>query len=125
MRHLPPPLRQNDKAGDEAARDRRPKRRRSTLLAGIVVHLDGRENFDCAISDLSASGARLTIPKNTMCPSQFFLINIPGRMTHVATTIWYRRGEAGVSFASTLPLARVSKPSLSFLTRAWLERATR
>jgi hypothetical protein len=47
------------------------------------------------------------------------------RVAHAATVVWERGPEAGLSFASTIRLAELADPSLSFLKKCWLERAVR
>lgn len=73
MQFIPPRFSPDGPVGDMVpARDRRPKPRKSTLVAGVAVYLDGSKSFDCSIFDMSETGARIAIPKNVNCPAQFF-----------------------------------------------------
>lgn len=106
----------------EECRPRHPKR---ALTAAVGVFSGGANKFDCTISDISQDGARIAIPKNTPHPPQFFLINVCDRVAHSATVVWERGSQAGLSFASTIRLAELADPSLSFLEKCWFERAVR
>jgi len=94
------------------------------LLSGIVAHGDGAYSFDCAFRNLSATGARVVMGKNIQFPSQFFLINIRDRVAYEAQAVWNDGAEAGVIFKKVLPLAGVTDPSLTFLKRLWMSKAT-
>jgi hypothetical protein len=107
------------------AADRRPERRRRTLLGGRVTFNDGAHVFDCTIRDLSKSGARITVPGQQPIASHVYLINIRDRVVYDAVVVWNRGGHAGLSFQKTLQLAELTDKHLDYLKRLWLERAMR
>lgn len=93
--------------GSEIPAERRPKRRKSVLTAGIVASADGTFNLNCTIRDLSESGARLAMPRNAKLPASFYLIDVRERLAYEAATIWNNGTEAGVKFGKTQRLADV------------------
>lgn len=105
--------------------DRRPERRRRTLLGGRVSYGNGAHVFDCTIRDLSASGARITVPGQQPIASQVYLINIRDRLVYEAVVVWNRGGHAGLSFQRIIPISDLADKDLEYLRRLWLERATR
>src|SRR5438552_7338617 len=76
--------------------DRRPQRRRRTLLGGRVTFNDGAHVFDCTIRDLSDGGARITVPGQQPIAPHVFLINIRDRVAYEALVVWNRGGQAGL-----------------------------
>jgi hypothetical protein len=105
--------------------DRRPARRRRTLLGGRVTYDDGAHVFDCTIRDLSDSGARITVPGQQPIAPRVFLINIRDRVVYEARVVWNRSGQAGLAFEKTLLLADLADKRLDYLKHLWLERASR
>lgn len=105
--------------------DRRPERRRRTLLGGRVSYDDGAHVFDCTIRDLSTGGARITVPGQQPIAQNVYLINIRDRVVYEAVVVWNRGGQAGLSFQRTMPIAELADQRLDYLKRLWLERATR
>src|SRR5690348_8656364 len=99
--------------------ERRPERRRRTLLGGRVSYDSGAHVFDCTIRDLSESGARITVPGQQPIASQVYLINIRDRIVYEAVVVWNRGGQAGLSFRRKLPIAELADESLHYLKRLW------
>lgn len=105
--------------------ERRPERRRRTLLGGCIVFDEGKQVFDCTIRDLSKGGARITLPTGQSVPKNVYLIHLRDRLVYDADIVWRKDGEAGLSFASVLQLAELADGKLAYLQRLWLERAAR
>ena len=105
--------------------ERRPNRRKKVLLTGIITYADGAHCFDCTIRDLSETGARLAVGKNAQFPSNFYLINIRDRVAYDAQLIWNDGAQIGISFKKPISLSHCADPSLSYLKRLWLSKATR
>ncbi len=105
--------------------ERRPNRRKRSLLHGVIVYADGIHTLDCTIRDLSETGARIVTPKNSQFPSRIFLINVRDRLVYDAGVAWCGATEAGLAFTKVIPLRDGLDPSLSFLKRIWLARAAR
>jgi PilZ domain len=105
--------------------ERRPKRRKRVLLAGIITYADGAYSFDCTIRDLSESGAQLVVGKNAQFPTDFFLINIRDRTAYDVSVVWNNGSRIGVTFKKIYPLSDIRDPSLNYLTRLWISKAAR
>jgi hypothetical protein len=105
--------------------ERRPNRRNRVFFAGIIVYADGVFTLDCTIRDLSENGARLTVLEGAQFPSNFFLINIRGRVVYEAVVVWIVGAEVGVSFGKIHRLTDMVDPTLKHLKRLWLARAVR
>jgi hypothetical protein len=103
--------------------ERRPKLRKRVLLMGIVVYANGRYSFDCTFRNLSETGARVAVGKNTQFPSEFYLINIRDRVAYEAKVIWNGGSEVGVTFKKILPMSEIDS-TLGFLKQLWLSKAT-
>jgi hypothetical protein len=78
--------------------ERRRAARHKTLLAGKITYGANRFVADCAVRDLSADGARLTLPDALGLPDAFKL-DIPQRGQSCQCEIrWRKRGQVGVLF---------------------------
>src|SRR5262249_36025459 len=107
------------------ASERRPKSRKQVLMGAVIAYDEGRHAFDCTIRDISETGARIAIPRNRRLPQDFFLINMKDRVAYEARIARNNGADTGVAFTRTLKLTSITDPSLRFLNRLWLERATR
>jgi hypothetical protein len=103
--------------------ERRPDRRRRSLLGGRVTFDDGKQIFDCTIRDLNSSGARITVPERQTIPPRFHLINMRDRIVHDCAVVWMKGGEAGLSFLRSVPLGELTSTKLDYMRTLWLERA--
>ena len=104
--------------------ERRPKSRKQVLVGGIVAFDGGQRSFDCTIRDLSETGARVLAAKGAEFPPRFYLINIRDRVAYDARPVRSDGSEAGIIFKKTIALSGLSDPSLGFLKRLWLSKAT-
>jgi hypothetical protein len=99
--------------------------RKKALLPGIITAFDGSSYFDCALKDVSLSGARISFPGSAKFPVDFLLINMRDRAAHHCSLAWKKETSAGVMFQSTVSLGSGLDRKLHFLRRLWLERAVR
>ena len=106
-------------------KERRPKRRKQVLLAGVVTYADGAHSFDCTIRDLSETGARVTVGKGPQFPTDFFLINMRDRTAYDAKVVWIDGSKIGVTFKKSYPLSGIVDPSLTYLRRLFVSKAAR
>ena len=97
--------------------EQRPAQRNRKLLAGMLSYENGAHSFRCSIRDLSATGARISIPPNTIVPRPVFLIDVRGRVAHQAERIWSDGKHAGLKFLRTVALDKLDDPSLAYLKR--------
>ncbi len=105
--------------------ERRPKPRKRMLLTAIITYDGGNYSFECAIRDLSETGAQVGVGKHTQFPNEFFIKNIRHRVAYDAKVIWNDTNNIGVTFQKTYPLSGVVDPSLSYLRKLWMAKATR
>lgn len=105
------------------AAERRPRPRARVLLSGIITYGDGAYSFDCSFRNLSESGARLVVAKNSQFPSGFFVINIRDRVAYDCKLVWNKGSELGVAFKATVALSAITDPDLAYLKRLWLSKA--
>jgi hypothetical protein len=97
--------------------DRRPASRNRVLLSGILSYDSGGHSFRCSIRDLSATGARISLPPGFTVPRPVFLIEIRARIAHEAERIWSDNKSAGLKFIRTIALDKLDDPSLAYLKR--------
>lgn len=111
-----------DKENPARPTERQPRKR--VLLTGIVATAADARSFDCTICDLSQTGARIVVGKGVQLPAEFYLINIRDRVAYDAKLVRSDGAEAGVVFKKTIALSGLSDPSLGFLKRLWMSKAT-
>ena len=107
--------RAEQKAAAEGADCKRRARRKSTALPGLITFATMRLQVPCTISDMSGTGARLTLPSSTAqtfgdlehLPDKVMLILRADRMQVECEIKWRRVGSLGVRFLGPpVPLAK-------------------
>jgi hypothetical protein len=84
------------------ADERRTTQRQKTLLADKVIYGANRFAADCAVRDLSAGGARLSLADHSGIPDSFEL-HLPARGTGFRVEVRWRKGrQIGVKFRAVL-----------------------
>jgi hypothetical protein len=104
---------------------RRPPPRRRVLLGGLITYAQGTHCFSCAIRDLSAAGARISMKPRHALPSNIFLINLRDRVAYECRTIWSKGVEAGLAIDKVMPLNALNDSRFSFLKRLGDSHTTR
>lgn len=104
---------------------RRPPPRQRVLLGGLVTYAQGTHCFSCAIRDLSAAGARISMQPRHALPSNIFLINLRDRVAYECRTKWTKGGDAGLAIEKAMPLDELNDSRLGFLKRLGYSDATR
>lgn len=82
---------------EEGGSERRHDRRRKTLKSGKVIYNNNQCVFDCAVRDLSETGARLSLGDLIPLPKLFKLVLHDGA-THDCEVIRHTGKEIGVRF---------------------------
>ena len=78
--------------------DKRSQQRRRTLKDGRVLLPGSRVTYDCAIRDLSETGARIRLQSDSiMLPEQFELVFVADSLAYPAIRKWRRGNEYGVA----------------------------
>src|SRR5215510_11172496 len=65
-------------------------RKRVLRGAKIVYGDEGEFSLDCLIHDVSESGARISLKRNEVVPTHFFLIDAQNGLVHEAEATWIR-----------------------------------
>lgn len=78
--------------------DKRAQQRRRTLKDGRVLLPGSRVTYDCAIRDVSETGAKIRLQSDSiMLPEQFELVFVADGLAYPAIRKWRRGGEYGVA----------------------------
>ncbi len=104
--------------------DRRAPRRKA-LLSALAVSRDGSRTVECAIREISASGAKLQVPKDQVIPAHFYLLVGTKDLMHEAAVIWVGAKEIGLKFLNTYRSEELIQPDMQFLRRLLVERLPR
>lgn len=99
--------------------------RQRVLLSGRIVYNDGAGSYNCAIRDLSSSGARLGIRGATVLPKYFYLLDLRNGTAHESEVVWRNATQTGVRFHGALALADLTDPKLRYLRNLYVEACLR
>ena len=100
--------------------EQRRHRRRRVLLSGRLVHSLNELTVDCAIQDVSSTGARLRLPEGTLLAEPLYLIDLSHGLAFKARVAWRRENRAGLAFSAYYDLGKADgAPKL--LRRLWLD----
>jgi len=103
-------------------RDDRSAPRQRVLLAGKLVYGEADLTANCAIRDLSESGAKVRISGPVALPSRLHLIEVKTGRAFECEIAWRRMPEIGVKFLGPpCELANDQSRENRMLRRAWLE----
>lgn len=107
--------------GDEKifGRNSRCNLRRKTLFTGIVTYGGGKYTTNCVVRQLTAEGARLSLPTALPLPPQIYLIVPRYAAAHKAKIVWYKGGQAGLSLLNAIDLRNVTDRQFDFLKEIW------
>ena len=105
--------------------EHRASRRRRVLLGAKLVYADGAISVDCALRDLSSSGARITLKAEQALPNELFLLDLREGVAYEATVVWRRVPDVGLAFRGSHPLRTAASPKLHRLRQIWVDAAAR
>ncbi len=105
--------------GSSAPDNRRQAPRRRSFLRGKIVYDDGGHSVDCTIRDVSATGARVSLPDGQGVPKQFFLLDMKNRVAHEVEVRWRAGAEIGVQSLRSFSLDTELPREFRFLQRLW------
>jgi hypothetical protein len=104
---------------------RRGGARQRVLLAGKIVQGGGAFSTNCAIRDLSETGAKLRLPNPLPVADDFYLIEMrSGRIFH-ADVKWREAEDLGVAFRHPDPVDDPTSKERRMLHRLWLDAGVR
>ena len=84
--------------------DRRHKQRHLTLKTAKITSPDLDLAVDCAILDISESGARILLPDGAEPPDTFDLVMDPDGQVKCCRVMWKAGKSIGVSFQTRIEL---------------------
>jgi two-component system cell cycle response regulator len=109
----------DDQGATAVPADRRVKTRRKIRFNAVVVFGSDRLTANCAVRDLSDSGARLKFRRPSDIPAAFHLIWAAERAVLKVETIWRSEVEIGVRFLSRHHMQGRLSSELAAVCRAW------
>jgi hypothetical protein len=74
---------------------------------------------DCAIRNLSVSGARIELPQVHVAPPRFVLLHFQADVAYDAVLKWRRGDMAGMAFENRTSLADCDDPRLASIVELW------
>lgn len=104
--------------------ERRAPRRRA-LLGALAVSRDGQRTVECAIREISASGARVQTPKDQVIPEHCYLIVTAKAVVYEAVVARIGARDIGLKFLCSYEVEDLAQPQLQFLRRLYIERLPR
>jgi hypothetical protein len=110
---------------EAAGEDRRHARRRRVLLFGKLSDATGSHVAECAISNVSPSGAQVKMYTDDSFVDQVYLIDTKTHSAHWGEIIWRRGQRWGLRFAETYDLDQDVPQKLKFLKRLFVETKLR
>ena len=97
------------------------KDRTRTWLRGKVVFGLGARSLDCAIRDLSQTGAKIRLGGAEALPQRVWLLHISQGLAFEARVAWMRGADIGLAFSQARNLSEDRSPEFKALRQLWLE----
>lgn len=110
----------NDTAAPPAA-DKRKAHRQRVLFMGRLVHSAGELTAECAIQNLSKTGARVKLAGNEPVSEPIYLVDMRNGLAFKASIRWRREDRIGLSFTGYHDLAKPDPSLPTLLRRLWLD----
>ena len=107
--------------------ERREKRRKRILHKGRLVYgNDATFSAQCMITDLSETGARITVEPSLPMPEEVALVHLRDTLAFEAKVQWRRaEGTAGLKFVRAYDLRNAPTPTLKVLLSYCVEHGLR
>ncbi len=113
------------------AEDRRASGRKRTFLGGIIANRASTLTWDCAVKDISETGAQIRLTSDQgetfdqTIPTDCIFINLANAMAHTAMVQWRRHPMFGLKFIESYKLEGQTDPNMLFAKKLWMERRRR
>ena len=101
--------------------EHRREQRRRVLLTGRLVHSVNEWTVECAIQDISRTGARIRVPPDTLLSDPLYLINMSHGLAFKARVAWRRENRVGLTFSRYFDLNKTNEDAPKILRRLWME----
>jgi len=112
-------------SGTGSSEERRNERRRRVLLFGRLSDLTGAKTVECAISNVSPTGAQVRLYAEHALGERVYLIDAKTHSAHLAAIIWRRGDRLGLHFIETYDLEREIPERIAFLKGLFIETKLR
>lgn len=110
---------------DPTTKERRSKARQRVLLSGVLTHGPAGMTLDCAVRDLSDTGARirLTAPEDIWPPAALLILKTD--QAYEARVAWRRDADIGLEFIRPLDVEHPVTELEKTLRRLMMSRRLR
>jgi hypothetical protein len=105
----------------DSGEERRNERRRRVLFFGKISDATGAQQAECAISNLSPTGAQVRLYTEYKPPNLVYLLEARTHSAHLSEIIWQRGDRLGLNFRETLDLEKDIPERLHFLKTLLIE----
>lgn len=78
--------------------------RRRVLIGGKLVWDDGAFTADCAVKDISESGARIQLGPRESIPARVYFLELKSGLAYEADVVWRRSPQFGLRFVRRIDL---------------------
>ncbi len=107
------------------ADEKRGATRQRVLLSGKIVYGDSDLTMDCAIRDLSVTGARIRLHSPVILPATVWLIELRSGTAFECRIARRNVPDFGLRFIRTVKLANDTSPDMKMLRRVWVDCTAR
>jgi|SRR5579863_6522275 len=107
---------------DEGGAQHRTEPRRRVLLSGKLVYGESEMTLDCAISDMSRTGARVRLAGPELLREPIYLIDVRHGLAFEAHEAWRRGALVGLTFTRYFDLRSAADEAPLLVRRIWLEQ---
>lgn len=110
---------------DQVIVEKRKLPRKTGVLTGVLVDINGEDPSDCIIRDINIHGAAVIHPKRLPVGAQLYLLVIGSRTAHLARVVWSHANCSGLFFVCSYEMGLELPARLRFLWRLLLEAKLR
>ena len=107
---------------DENGSEHRAEPRRRVLLSGKIVYGFPEMTLDCAVSDLSPSGARVRLGGPEPLKDPIYLIIVRHAAAFLAREAWREGAVVGLTFARRFDLGNPTTDLPKLVRQIWIEQ---
>ncbi len=105
-----------------SSEQKRAAQRRRVLLGGRLVYGPSEMTVECAIVDMSESGARVRIPGTPLLVEPIYLVNVTHGQAFKARLAWRRANLLGLSFSEAYDLREPPPELPKIIRQVWVEQ---
>jgi hypothetical protein len=110
---------------DHVTVEKRKLPRKTGVLTGVLVDINGEDPSDCIIRDINIHGVAVIHPKRLPVGAQLYLLDTASRAAHLARVVWNHADCSGLFFVRSYEMGLGLPARLRFLWRLLLEAKLR